>query len=294
MTGAGKSDRLIHAFLNEEELDLPERVYDTVRDHIDHQRQRVAVGPWREPDMSDPARILLAAAAVVVVAFGAFQLFQSGPATGGSATPSPTASPPQTATAGPSPSSAAASDTTPGTFVIDEPFAARVTFQAGPGWTLWGDVGSAGKGWYKNSVNPPIGMGLTFWDATNVFVDACHGVLLDPPIDESVDALADALVAQSDTVIVEDSEVTLGGYSGRYLEYRAAPDLSACQNGELLRWATGGGADRVAIVDEHDRVWILDVDGSRVIIDAFYFSGTPANDLAELQAMIDSIQIDPN
>ena len=40
-------------------------------------------------------------------------------------------------------------------------------------------------------------------------------------------------------------------------------------------------------------VWILDVDGDRVVVLATYFPGTSADDQAEQQAIVDSIVIEP-
>ena len=40
-------------------------------------------------------------------------------------------------------------------------------------------------------------------------------------------------------------------------------------------------------------VWILDVDGDRVVVVATYFPGTSADNLAEQQAIVDSIVIEP-
>lgn len=68
MTAPRDPDQLIHAFLDEGRTELPDRAYDAVRDHIDHPRQRVVIGPWRESDMNTYAKLALAAAAVLVVA----------------------------------------------------------------------------------------------------------------------------------------------------------------------------------------------------------------------------------
>lgn len=64
-----------------------------------------------------------------------------------------------------------------------------------------------------------------------------------------------------------------------------------CQSGVLNRWPTIVG-DRQALQDEHDRLWILDVDGVRLVIDAFSFPGASAADHAEIQEIVDSIRIE--
>ena len=94
-------DELIDAFLDEGRDDLPDRAFDAVRGEIHRTRQRVVIGPWREPQMSNLAKVALAAAAVVAVLFGASRLLPtaSGPGTtNASPTPSPTVTPAPTAT----------------------------------------------------------------------------------------------------------------------------------------------------------------------------------------------------
>jgi hypothetical protein len=51
---------------------------------------------------------------------------------------------------------------------------------------------------------------------------------------------------------------------------------------------------REALDSEHDRLWILGVDGARVVVDAFDFPGASDEDRAELRAIVESVQIDPN
>ena len=283
MTSPREPDRLIDAFLGAGPTELPERTYDAVRDHIRHTRQRVVFGPWKEPNMSNLARIAIAAVVVAAVGLGASQLLPgtSGPGGGPSASPSSAVSPTPSA-------AASASSVTPFTLSIDKPFGARLDFQATSDFKLWGDIGTGGKGWFKYSVDPPNGIGVTVWSVTNAKKDVC-GEYMDPPLGPSVDALADVLVAQAFTVVHEDSPVTLDGYSGRFLDYTAG--VGDCV--KFQRWVTDGGI-REALNGEHDRVWILDVEGFRVVIDAFDFPEASATDRATLLEIVESVQISPN
>jgi len=95
MTASRDPDQLIHAYFDEGPDELPDPVYDAVRDRIEQTRQRADHGPWRTFLMSRTMQYGLAAAAVVVVAIIGFQALDGGPTAGGS----PSAQPSATATA---------------------------------------------------------------------------------------------------------------------------------------------------------------------------------------------------
>lgn len=146
-------DDLIRAFIAEGRDELPDRAFDAVRGDIHRTRQRVVVGPWREPHMSNLAKAALAAAAVIAVLFGASRLLPSTPGPGGTPPP-PTPSPSQSATPTESgaPSVAFISpgpicDTReqtgplePGTYSVSNEVATLVpyTVEVPAGWTLFG------------------------------------------------------------------------------------------------------------------------------------------------------------
>src|SRR5262245_13569673 len=134
MTATRDPNRLIRAFLDEGPIDLPDRAYDEVHLQIGHSRQRVVIGPWREPRMSPILRFAIAAAAVIAAIAIGINLVprQSavGPATttlpSPAPTPSPTASP---AYSWPGPLRAGTYTTD---FAYDLPVALR--FTVGDGW----------------------------------------------------------------------------------------------------------------------------------------------------------------
>jgi hypothetical protein len=287
MTSEHDPDRFIDAFLGAGPTELPERTYDAVRDHIEHTRQRVVIGPWREPTMSNLTRVAIAAIVILAVGFGASRLLPGTPGVVGG--PSASAIPSPSLSAAPSVATVSASPAGPMALVVGAPFAARLEFTATTDYELWGDGGTAGKGWYMYSVEPPNGFGVTVWSVNNAPADVCGPGDMNPPLGPSVDDLADVLVKQPFTVVHEDTPVTLDGYSGRYLDYTA--DLKTCL--KLTRW-TGDGTIREALDGEHDRVWILDVEGKRVVIDAFDFLSVSDADRAALRAVVESVQISPN
>jgi hypothetical protein len=106
MTAPRDPDRLIHAFLNEGLDELPDPVYDAVRNRIEQTRQRAFIGPWRTSFMTKAMKYGLAAAAVVVIAIIGYQ-FLGNSNTGGPGPTSPSPSPSATGRPTPSPSASA-------------------------------------------------------------------------------------------------------------------------------------------------------------------------------------------
>ena len=89
-------------------------------------------------------------------------------------------------------------------------------------------------------------------------------------------------------------EVTVDGYQGFMLEWSVPTDIdfSACDESAFESWtALGWSSNRYhQAPGQVDRLWILDMDGSRLVIDAAYRPGVTEQDREELFAVVDSIQ----
>lgn len=67
-------------------------------------------------------------------------------------------------------------------------------------------------------------------------------------------------------------------------------DFAACDADQLVFWEAADGTARLGLgPGELHRLWVVDVDGTIVVVDAATFPGTSTADRAELQAIIDSI-----
>jgi len=89
---------------------------------------------------------------------------------------------------------------------------------------------------------------------------------------------------------------TFAGYPAQYLETLILQgfDFSQCDAGQLLLWDCTNGDVRTGLgPGEFHRLWVVDVSGAVVVIDAATYPGTTEADQAELQAMLDSITIEP-
>jgi hypothetical protein len=151
-----------------------------------------------------------------------------------------------------------------------------------------------------------VSVGLT--SVTNLVRQGCHDhSLTDPPVGSSVDDLATALADLAPfRVASPPKDVNVYGYSGKHVAW-TVPNLpvegpeddlqfSGCVDGHLESWdANGDGEPFFGYTGPgfREEFWILDVDGTRVTIMAGRSAHSPADALAEQQAILDSIRIEP-
>ena len=122
----------------------------------------------------------------------------------------------------------------------------------------------------------------------NVFSGGCHwqGTALDPPVGPTVDDLATALAAQREPGTAAPTDVTIGGNPGKKVEMSIPDDVDTgtCdrQDGFPVfgRWSPVDNIGQPWTYGDgqHNTVYIVDVDGTRQVIDTMYLPGTtPAN-----------------
>jgi hypothetical protein len=175
----------------------------------------------------------------------------------------------------------------------------RVEYEiAADGWSGWmGAVKFIGSSKH---------VGVSIINVTNLASHGCRDHSpADPPIGPSVDDLATALEDLAPfRVTSPPTDVTLHGYRGKHLEL-TVPDLPVEHNGgftecvdeNLTTWFSSW--DEVEGFFGHtgpgytEEFWILDVEGTRLVIVATASPKVPAEAVAEMRAVIDSIQIKP-
>jgi len=140
------------------------------------------------------------------------------------------------------------------------------------------------------------GQGISAWTVGNVYAEPCHwrGTLLDPPIDSSVDDLVAGLASQTGRQASAATDVTLDGFTGKFMELTvpARIDLAGCDDGEFRTWVDPMGGARNLEPGQRDLLWIVDVDGSRLVIDAALGPQTTQQDRADRIQMVESIRIE--
>lgn len=127
--------------------------------------------------------------------------------------------------------------------------------------------------WVQDELGLQDHQGIILYQApTRVFSDACDIKAPSPRLGPTVADLAGALVAQRHTTTTSPAPVTLGAYSGLYLELSIASglDLKACGADDGMVLWQAGDADEGHVIEfpATERYWILDVKGHRVVVSA--------------------------
>jgi hypothetical protein len=156
-------------------------------------------------------------------------------------------------------------------------------WNAGGPWLVFGDN------------DPPSGAGTAFIRGAWLLTDPCKfntpWIPVGPTVADFVDAVAKHPILDTTAPV----DVELAGYSGMYFEVQVPADISMCDSEpggppQYRPWEPGIYAQGPG---QRWHQWVLDVDGVRVVVQSFDFAGTPATRRAELQAIVDSIKIEP-
>ena len=217
------------------------------------------------------------------------------------------------ATVGPTPSPSTVVETNvlsageqqlePGTYVIDldsrgtgDDEFPNISLAVPEGWTNvngWGiTFAPETKRW----------MGITFWDVDEVYAHPCSW---DRPRIQPGPTAAD-LAEVLTTRPLRNATVPIGievdGYSGMELEWSVPDeiDFSTChedaEGASFESWTAAPGSwntDRYQQgPGQVDRLWILDVDAQRLVLDAMYMPGATAEDVAMLLRVMDSLRFE--
>ena len=260
-----------------------------VDDAFDDNLYSILQGEMHRSRSWRPALLLVAGALLLAVV--GYQVL-SGPFGG---RPGPSATPQPTST--PATSAAPEGLLEPGLFrlvIADEvPIAVTVAVPAAD----WYGV-SVGRTLLKrNSAEPPDGAGfIVFTGPLDVYRNPCAWATSrpDPPTGPTVDDLVAALSLQPGRDATAPTDITVDGYRGKAIELTvpAGINFATCDLGEYRSWQDPDGNARFHQgPGQHDLLWIIDVDGTRIVIDAAFYAGTSAIVRAEQQAILDSIHV---
>ena len=175
----------------------------------------------------------------------------------------------------------------------------RVVYEVpAEGWSQW--AGAA-----KFAADGHIGVSIT--TVTNLVRHGCRDhSQADPQVGPTVDDLATALSDLAPFEVTSPpSDVSIYGYTGKHLEL-TVPDLPVegqgddrrfpqCVGGNLESWISPTLGAFYGYNTEPGRTeafWILDIEGTRLMIEANWSPDSPRKDVAEMRAILDSIRIE--
>jgi len=278
-------ERIARSWLADGPASMSDRALRSALDEIHSTRQHRAMAPVRRlMSMGNTFRLAaLAAAIMLATVVAGSRISPLGGGVGGADAPSPTTGP----STSPTPRLMTTGDWAPlepGTYVTGDPFLVRVTFTVPAGWE--GNMGGP-YAVFLGTAGPDM---LRFQIFNKVYADPCDAspVLLDPLPGPSVDDLVNALAGLPGLQITSPTDVTLGAYQGKQLTLGVPAGGGPCRVWELPLGATND-----MLGGEQQRVLVLDIDGQRLVIDVPDSVGLTPETKAEVQAVLDSIHIEP-
>ncbi len=154
-------------------------------------------------------------------------------------------------------------------------------------WMVWPSEYASPSG-----DSPPL-RAVQYWTVNGVFADPCRWAGAAREIGPGVDDFVTALSAQRRTEVSDASPVSLDGHEGVTLEIRVPDDLEmdACDEGRYMFWeGSPDDAQHQTESDAAERLWIVDVDGQRVVLALLLDPEVPEQDVDDLTATVESVR----
>ena len=256
-------------------------------------------------------RLLIALAAVAIAAIsaacGTSAVEPSASAAAPTASPAPTVPPTADPTVAPSPTPTLApspstglvpiphGDTTPGSpltagvrYVTTDPFPIPLSFVAPAGWA--GNIGGPFAVW-----TGPVASGgssFSFQLSQAVYADPCHpehGTIAGPSQTSTAAALVQALISRPGLAKTTPKATTLAGRPAT--SFTLTLGRSSICDGRYLLWELPLGATNDLQPGLSERIWVVDVDGQVLTVEADSTGGAAAQQA--IQQALDSLRFEP-
>ena len=152
----------------------------------------------------------------------------------------------------------------------------------------------------------PAQLAVTIWDVVDVYANGCRWAspMIHPGA--TVDELAAVLAARPLRNATAPVAVSLGGYQGKYLQWSVPSDIrfdaasqsfSDCDIGSengvpagyFKSWTDHIGDRYQQGPGQVDRLWILAIEGHRLLVDATYMPAATDQDRTELAEVVNTI-----
>jgi hypothetical protein len=162
---------------------------------------------------------------------------------------------------------------------------------ASGGWRVSFDVPRGWMGWEIGITDAAeFGTGIGFWSVRYVWDHPCRQSEV-VPTGRTVDGLVDALAGQPMRSATTPADVEVDGFGGKMLRIHVPEDVDFDDCYQRLFESWPGRYHQAP--GQIDQIWVLDVDGARLVIDAWWFPQTTAAARAELFQIVESIRIRP-
>lgn len=175
-----------------------------------------------------------------------------------------------------------------------------------PDYSVLASTAWSSDGAFTIHTMTPTVMGISVWDVGQVPLDPCHWRASLRDTGTTVDDLVRLLVEQRLRNATIPEEVSLGGYPGKYLEWSVPADsvvtgdsdFKGCDdpgNGhhDFVSWLGNGHGERYEqVAGQVDRLWVLDVAGRPLLVDATYSPDATQALRDELGVVVASLQFE--
>jgi len=183
----------------------------------------------------------------------------------------------------------------------------RLSIDLPDGWSR------AGDGMYLKSIGPTAAdVSISAWRLRNVNVYPCRWSVRDFPNAVLMRAAEGQALALSSwwgqdplmppksnagiaPISTKPRSSTVLGQSAWSVEVLipSGLDLAECDGGQLVLWEAADGTIRTSVPGQLDRLFVVEIGGEVIVVDLASSSSTSEADVSELNAIVESIAIEP-
>jgi hypothetical protein len=185
----------------------------------------------------------------------------------------------------------------PGAYAVGRPFGAPFSVGLASDWTL--KQMALGDTQFTNTDDPNAsGAAWLVVDLLDdVYADPCRsgGGPMSPPVAPTIDEIATALTHMAGYSAGPLTDAMIGGYPAKAVEVTnsIATDSVGCDGGAMLpMWTFRGGGSAATNGFATEHLWVVDVNGTIVIVDGETFPTTPRTALDEVRWIVSTMRFD--
>ncbi len=311
--------RIVRSWLRTDERESADRILGIVLERLDTTPQRRPMWPPRRfPAMNRFLTLTAAATVLVVAAFAALLVFRPAANVGPPASPSaPAVTAAATPSALPSPLPtvvrmqlfrSAPSFLLPDDYALDHVLGSPMTITVPADWTglehgpgnallvkTAVDLATGKRGAFGTVGNNVL---LGFYGVDAIFADPCKDISATTPAPSGIDGYVYAPSNAVGMTAKAVTDVTIGGLPAKQLDLVNSIDDSKCAFRPFNQWTyrdepgTVGGNGTSS--PGHQRIWLLEVNGRTLLVnfEGSVADGSPAKDVAEIDAIVRSIRFE--